>query len=91
MILPRIQLRGLTKIYRQGDREVLALNRVTLEISAGEFVALMGPSGSHLWPVLSSNGNLFTFHCAITPTCQNPTTGVIIYPDIPNSSPVSVL
>ena len=41
-----IQLRELTKVYRQGELEVLALNRVTLDISAGEFVALMGPSGS---------------------------------------------
>ena len=41
-----IQLRELTKVYRQGELEVLALNRVTLDISGGEFVALMGPSGS---------------------------------------------
>jgi len=41
-----IQLRDLTKIYRQGELEVLALNRVTLDIAAGDFVALMGPSGS---------------------------------------------
>ena len=41
-----IELRDLTKVYRQGDLEVLALNRVTLDIAAGDFVALMGPSGS---------------------------------------------
>src|SRR5262245_39232731 len=41
-----IQFREVTKIYRQGDLEVLALNHITLEIAAREFVALMGPSGS---------------------------------------------
>jgi putative ABC transport system ATP-binding protein len=41
-----IQLRELTKVYRQGELEVLALNHVTLDIADGDFVALMGPSGS---------------------------------------------
>jgi putative ABC transport system ATP-binding protein len=41
-----IQLRELTKVYRQGELEVLALNHVTLDIAEGDFVALMGPSGS---------------------------------------------
>lgn len=41
-----VQIRGLSKIYRQGEMDVTALDNVSLDIGAGEFVALMGPSGS---------------------------------------------
>lgn len=41
-----VELRELTKIYRQGEIEVIALHRITLDIADGDFVALMGPSGS---------------------------------------------
>lgn len=43
---PIISCRDLTKIYLMGDQEVRALDGVTLDIHAGEFVAIMGPSGS---------------------------------------------
>jgi putative ABC transport system ATP-binding protein len=36
---------NLTKIFRSNDIETTALNNVNLEISQGEFVAIMGPSG----------------------------------------------
>jgi putative ABC transport system ATP-binding protein len=41
-----VEIRELTKIYKQGEIEVVALHNISLEISAAEFLALMGPSGS---------------------------------------------
>ena len=41
-----VRIRELSKIYRQGDIDVTALNNVSLDIASGEFPALMGPSGS---------------------------------------------
>lgn len=43
---PLIRLVKLTKIYRPGLHAVVALQATDLEVSAGEFVAIMGPSGS---------------------------------------------
>jgi putative ABC transport system ATP-binding protein len=41
-----IELRGVTKRYGQGATELMALKGIDLDITAGEFVAIMGPSGS---------------------------------------------
>ena len=41
-----ISTRELIKSYGQGDLKVLALNGVSLEIESGDFVAIVGASGS---------------------------------------------
>jgi putative ABC transport system ATP-binding protein len=43
---PLLELRGVTKVYGQGETAFEALSHVGLRIQAGEFVAIMGPSGS---------------------------------------------
>ncbi len=46
---------ALTKVYGQGDAQVVALDAVDIEIYAGEYTAIMGPSGS---------GKSTLMHCA---------------------------
>lgn len=46
MSAPLLELRGVTKVYGRGDSEVRALDGVDLCIEPGEFVAVMGASGS---------------------------------------------
>jgi putative ABC transport system ATP-binding protein len=43
---PLIRIRGLSKAYRRGDQEIPVLVDISLDVAAGEFIALMGPSGS---------------------------------------------
>lgn len=41
-----LEARGLSRVYRRGSEEILALDDVSLTIRRGEFVSFMGPSGS---------------------------------------------
>ena len=41
-----IDLRNVTKRYRVGEQEILALNGIDLLIEQGEYAAIIGPSGS---------------------------------------------
>ena len=66
MIDQMVDIRGLTKIYHQGDVEVAALRGVDLQIDKGEFVAVVGPSGS-------GKSTLFNILGGLTP----PTAGTV--------------
>ena len=39
------ELRNVSKIYRLGEEEIRALDDVSLDIEAGEFISIIGPSG----------------------------------------------
>lgn len=41
-----LEIKGVSKVYRQGTQELRVLDNVSLTIQRGEYVAIMGPSGS---------------------------------------------
>jgi macrolide transport system ATP-binding/permease protein len=43
---PVVSLQNVSRVYGSGTSELRALDHVSLDIAAGEFVAIMGPSGS---------------------------------------------
>ncbi|MBS0534297.1 MAG: ATP-binding cassette domain-containing protein [Proteobacteria bacterium] len=44
--MPVVQASNLYRFFHSGDTEVVALRNVTMNLAAGEMVALVGPSGS---------------------------------------------
>jgi putative ABC transport system ATP-binding protein len=61
----------LTKVFRTDEVETTALNKVSLEIKQGEFVAIMGPSGCGKSTLLNIVGLL-----------DNPSSGELYFNDI---------
>ncbi|HVO98770.1 MAG TPA: ABC transporter ATP-binding protein [Bryobacteraceae bacterium] len=61
-----IEIRDLTKTYRQGDVDVHALRGVNLSVAKGEFLSVVGPSGS-------GKSTLFNILGGLTP----PTSGTV--------------
>ncbi|WP_103679485.1 ABC transporter ATP-binding protein [Alkalispirochaeta sphaeroplastigenens] len=57
-----IELEKISKTYRMGSSEVLALKEVSLLIGSGEFVSIIGPSGSGKTTLMNIIG------CLDTPT-----------------------
>ncbi len=55
---PLLELRGVTKVYGQGQGAFQALRGIDLSIRQGEMVAIMGPSGSGKSTVMNILGCL---------------------------------
>jgi putative ABC transport system ATP-binding protein len=63
-----ISTKELTKVFRTDEVETTALNKVTLDVQKGEFVAIMGPSGCGKSTLLNIVGLL-----------DNPTAGELYF------------
>jgi putative ABC transport system ATP-binding protein len=55
-----LRLDRISKVYRTAEVETLALNEISMEVRAGEFVAVMGPSGCGKSTLLNTLGLLDT-------------------------------
>lgn len=51
-------IHDITKVYRMGEESVHALCGVTMKLCKGEFVVLLGPSGSGQLTLLNILGGL---------------------------------
>ena len=54
----KLQVRGLSKIYEDNGREVVALKDVNLEVKESEFVMIVGPSGCGKTSLINIIGGL---------------------------------
>ena len=64
----KIVVRDLMKVYKRGQKEVIALRGVDFEVNQGEFLSIIGPSGSGKSTLLKMLGAL-----------DKPTAGTILF------------
>jgi putative ABC transport system ATP-binding protein len=55
-----IEVRDLSKVYTRGKQKLEVLHHIDLDVSQGDFLALMGPSGSGKTTLLNLIGGLDT-------------------------------
>ena len=55
---PAFSTTDLTKVYQMGEEQVVALNKISIEVPQGDYLAIMGPSGSGKVPLLNLLGCL---------------------------------
>jgi putative ABC transport system ATP-binding protein len=63
--IPSIETQNITRVYRRGSEEIIAVNSVSLTINKGEFISIIGPSGSGKTTLINLLG------CLDNPTSGN--------------------
>ncbi len=53
-----LEVKELTKIYGEGESEVVALDHVSFSVEKGEFVAVIGASGSGKSTLMNQIGGI---------------------------------
>src|SRR5512138_3666845 len=69
---PLLAAQDVSKIYQMGANSVTALDKVSIDVNEGEFVAIQGTSGSGKSTLLNMLGGL-----------DHPTTGEVFYASQP--------
>ena len=72
---PVLQFRGVSRVYRSAEQAVAAISDVTVNVARGEFVALVGRSGSGKSSFLNLAGAV-----------DMPTSGVVLVDGIPTAN-----
>ena len=59
-MIPKLEVNGVSYSYHRMDGETLALSHITFSVAAGEFLAIVGPSGcGKVYPSFSDQWNFY--------------------------------